>query len=291
MAITITISTNKQIKTTDGGSIEPPPPASRRDSQTPITATDAELQREFRHHYETITGAMFEQLRILNTRSPLPPPPTNGTPKTTTNTPTAPPTPKTNGTPAPGQAQAATNGKTNGAAPCPQAGASRHQRSPPLNGSPWTRPSRPNSSQTPTTSTKSSPTTNPRTTTTGTTRPAPAENFSDGLARNRAVPSKNSPQSACTSGTRRSSSNGAPSEVAEESLPHLPTHQPRLTTPISNPNAHRVSYGTRWRESCAPMPRAKRHQPPTNETYPRPARALDGLVQHRALRAAPFRPS
>ncbi|MGO9468801.1 MAG: hypothetical protein ACLQVF_32125 [Isosphaeraceae bacterium] len=119
MAITITISTNKQIKTTDGGSIGATAGLTT-ELQTPITATDAELQREFRHHYETITGAMFEQLRILNTRSPLPPPPTNGTPKTTTNTPTAPPTPKTNGTPAPGQAQAATNGKTNGAAPAPK---------------------------------------------------------------------------------------------------------------------------------------------------------------------------
>jgi hypothetical protein len=119
MSITITISTNKQIKTTDGGSIGATAGLTT-ELQTPITATDAELQREFRHHYETITGAMFEQLRILNTRAPLPPPPTNGTPKTAIDATAATPTPKTNGTPATAQAPAATNGKTNGTAAAPK---------------------------------------------------------------------------------------------------------------------------------------------------------------------------
>jgi len=119
MAITITISTNRQIKTADGGSIGATA-GMTVELVTPPTATDAELQREFRHHYETITGAMRDQLAALNNRAPQQPTPANGTPKPATDVPAVTTTPKTNGTPATAQAPTATNGKTNGTAPTPK---------------------------------------------------------------------------------------------------------------------------------------------------------------------------
>jgi len=67
MAITITISTNRQIKTTDGGSIGATAGLTV-ELVTPASAPDAEIQREIRHHYETITGAMTDQLRELAAR-------------------------------------------------------------------------------------------------------------------------------------------------------------------------------------------------------------------------------
>lgn len=132
MSITITISTNRQIKTSDGGSIGATA-GMTVELVTPASATDAELQREIRHHYETVTGAMTDQLRHLAaprtnpTPAPTPPAavgngsangPANGTPKT----PASPPpangngrtTPAGNSAPAPAKAPAATSAKPNG---------------------------------------------------------------------------------------------------------------------------------------------------------------------------------
>ncbi len=138
MAITITISTNRQIKTTDGGSIGATA-GMTVELVTPVTASDAEIQREIRHHYETITGAMNDQLRHLATTrpdlSPAPPRPAlanangsapgNGTPKTPAPTPTAngngKTTPAGNSAPAPAKALAVTSAKTNGTAKAPAA--------------------------------------------------------------------------------------------------------------------------------------------------------------------------
>jgi len=99
--ITLNISTNRQIRTNDGGSIGATAGITV-EMVTPATATDAEIQREIRHHYETITGAIRDQLASLASA----PATTNGTPKTAT------PPPAGNG-----------NGKTNGttAAPTPPA--------------------------------------------------------------------------------------------------------------------------------------------------------------------------
>jgi hypothetical protein len=100
MAITLTISTNRQIRTSDGGSIGATAGITL-ELLTPATATDAELQREIRHHYETITGAVRDQLAALNGKPTIPPPTVpNGTPKTTTPLPAAAEDPKPNGQPA-----------------------------------------------------------------------------------------------------------------------------------------------------------------------------------------------
>ncbi len=134
MAITITISTNRQIKTTDGGSIGATA-GMTVELVTPASATDAEIQREIRHHYETITGAMTDQLRHLaaqrTTPTPAPTPPVaqgngsaNGTSNGTPKTPAAPvaangngkATPAGNSAPAPAKAPAATSAKPNGPA-------------------------------------------------------------------------------------------------------------------------------------------------------------------------------
>jgi hypothetical protein len=106
MAITITISTNRQIKTADGGSIGATA-GMTVELVTPASATDAEIQREIRHHYETVTGAMTDQLRELAARradtSPQPP---NGTPQTPTPLPAGNGNGKPSGTAAPAPTKA-----------------------------------------------------------------------------------------------------------------------------------------------------------------------------------------
>jgi len=128
--IQLTISTGKTIKHGDFGSIRADAGISV-ELVTPPTASDAELQREIRHHYETITGAVFAQLKDLQTRqldSP-PPPPANGTPTTPAALPAGNGNGKPNGTAAPAPAKAL-------AGPAPPAAPAATAAKPKANGTP-----------------------------------------------------------------------------------------------------------------------------------------------------------
>jgi len=130
MVIQLTISTAKTVKHGEFGSIRAEAGISV-ELVTPATASDTEIQREIRHHYETITGAVFAQLRDLQGRQ-LDSPPPPATPKSAANgkpngqpttarpaAPAAPAAPATIATPKPNGTTKAT------AAPAPTPAATR----------------------------------------------------------------------------------------------------------------------------------------------------------------------